>query len=152
MSSEKKGPQAIGRSRWWNTTKIHMITAWTDVWIVFSLTEWQWSDYSHGVSLIEAHNFDAYVNYLAMDRGYSSYDIHSICQSSWVIAVVPPKKNMKTPWEYNKNIYAFRNEVERFFHRLKSSRRIATRYDKLDTMYSWFVTLGMIKLILKSLC
>jgi transposase len=67
-------------------------------------------------------------------------------------AVMPPKSNFKNPWSYNKNIYIYRNEIERLFHRLKNYRRIATRYDKLDTSYSGFILLGLIALLLKILC
>ena len=32
-----------------------------------------------------------------------------------------------------------RNKIERFFHSLKNSRRIATRYDKLDNTFLSFI-------------
>ena len=41
-------------------------------------------------------------------------------------------------------LYKRRNEVERYFRRLKSWRRVFTRYDKLDIMYSSFVVFAMI--------
>ncbi|MDE1925547.1 MAG: transposase, partial [Patescibacteria group bacterium] len=44
-----------------------------------------------------------------------------------------------------------RNEIERLFRYLKNSRRIATRYDKLDTSYRAFVALGLSMLMLKSM-
>jgi len=45
--------------------------------------------------------------------------------------MVPPRKNRKEQREYDKSIYKNRNQIERFFNRLKQFRRIATRYDKL---------------------
>ncbi|QQR54945.1 transposase [Candidatus Peregrinibacteria bacterium] len=62
------------------------------------------------------------------------------------------KGKMKFPWEYNKNIYAYRNEIERLFHRMKNHRRISTRYDKLDLMYASFISLCLVALLLKVLC
>ena len=58
--------------------------------------------------------------------------------------VVPPKKNFKEQWEYDKELYKRRNEVERFFRRLKSFRRIFTRYDKLDIVFAGFILFAMI--------
>lgn len=46
--------------------------------------------------------------------------------------------------EYDQEIYKRRNEVERYFRRLKGFRRVFTRYDKLDVMYSSFVIFAMI--------
>ena len=39
--------------------------------------------------------------------------------------------------------YGWRNEVERFFCRLKRFRRIATRYDKLDAVFPAFIHLAI---------
>jgi transposase len=60
-----------------------------------------------------------------------------------VSPVVPPKKNRKKPWDYNKALYKQRNEVERMFRRLKGFRRIGTRYDKLDLMFSLYIYLAL---------
>jgi len=49
---------------------------------------------------------------------------------------VPPMRTRPQPWQYNRVLYRRRNEVERFFRRLKRFRRIATRYDKLDCVSS----------------
>lgn len=48
------------------------------------------------------------------------------------------------PWKYDRVLYKRRNEVERFFRRLKRSRRIATRYDKLDSIFLAFIHLALI--------
>ncbi|MDR1492371.1 MAG: IS5/IS1182 family transposase, partial [Planctomycetaceae bacterium] len=58
--------------------------------------------------------------------------------------VAPPKSNRKEPWEYDTELYKRRNEVERYFRRLKDYRRVFTRYDKLDIMYASLVTFAMI--------
>ncbi|MDR3146258.1 MAG: hypothetical protein LBU21_08270, partial [Treponema sp.] len=46
-------------------------------------------------------------------------------------------------WEYDKELYKERNEVERMFRRLKGFRRIGTRNDKLDLMFSGFIYLAL---------
>ena len=45
---------------------------------------------------------------------------------------------------YDKELYKKRNEIERFFLRLKRFRRVFTRYDKLDIMFSGFIYFAMI--------
>ena len=54
------------------------------------------------------------------------------------------KEIVKNPWEYDKGLYKCRNEVERYFLRIKRFRRVFTRYDKLDVMYLVNLTLAMI--------
>ena len=58
--------------------------------------------------------------------------------------VVPPKNNRKNPWDYDKQLYKQRNQVERFFRRIKRFRRIFTRYDKLDLIFLAFVYFALI--------
>ena len=62
--------------------------------------------------------------------------------------VVPPKSNRKDPWDYDKELYKQRNQVERLFRRIKRFRRIFTRYDKLDVI---FLTFGYFALIVDAL-
>ena len=62
---------------------------------------------------------------LALDLGFSP--------------VVPPKSNRLEPWEYDKAMDRKRNEVERLFRRLKGFRRIFSRFEKLDVMFTGFI-------------
>ena len=50
----------------------------------------------------------------------------------------------KSPWFYDSEIYKRRNEVERFFLRVKRFRKVFTRYDKLDIIYFSVFTLALI--------
>ena len=56
---------------------------------------------------------------------------------------MPPKRNRRAPWRYDRLLYRGRNEVERLFRRLKRFRRIATRYDKLDAVFLAFIHLAL---------
>ena len=58
--------------------------------------------------------------------------------------VVPPKSNRLDPWEYDREMYKRRNEVERLFRRLKGFRRIFSRFEKLDVIFLGFVTFALI--------
>jgi len=62
-----------------------------------------------------------------------------LAESLGYVPVVPPKRNRRDPWEYDRDLYRKRNEVERFF------RRVSTCYDKLDRMYLMFFTLAFIR-------
>jgi len=81
---------------------------------------------------------------LIMDKSDEGDETRGLASSLGLESVVPPKSNRKEPWEYDRELYKRRNEVERYFRRLKGFRRVATRYDKLDVMYSSFVTVAMI--------
>ena len=84
-------------------------------------------------------------HYLAMDKAYEDKATRELAEKQGFIPVVPPKSNRKEPWEYDKEVYKQRNEVERFFLRLKKRfRRVFTRYDKLDVVFTGVITLAMI--------
>lgn len=54
------------------------------------------------------------------------------------------ERNRVDPWEYDRELYRRRNEVERLFRRLKAFRRVFTRYDKLDALYLGFIHFALI--------
>ena len=53
-------------------------------------------------------------------------------------------RTRRQPWDYDRVLYRQRNQVERFFGRLKRFRRIATRYYKLDCVFLAFIHLAVI--------
>jgi len=60
------------------------------------------------------------------------------------IPVVPPLRTRVEPWEYDRAMYKRRNEVERLFRRLKGYRRIFSRFEKLDVMFTAFISFALI--------
>jgi transposase len=80
---------------------------------------------------------------MLMDRAYEGDGTRAKVADKGFIPVVPPKANRKEPWEYDKERYKRRNEIERYFLRLKRFRRIFTRYDKLDSVFSGFIFFAM---------
>ncbi len=79
-----------------------------------------------------------------MDRAYEDAETRLTAQSSGFMPVVPPKKNRLDPWEYDKELYKRRNEIERYFLRIQRFRRVFTRYEKLDIMFISVVLFAMI--------
>lgn len=82
--------------------------------------------------------------YPAMDCAYEGNETRALARELGFKPVVPPNPNRLRPWKLNKRIYARRNEVERLFRRLKSFRRIYTRYDKLDVIFTACVCFALI--------
>jgi transposase len=81
---------------------------------------------------------------LLMDRAYEDDKTRTLAVEVGLTPVVPPKKNRLEPWDYDKELYKRRNEVERLFRRIKGFRRVFTRYEKLDVMYLAFLTFALI--------
>ena len=79
-----------------------------------------------------------------MDRAYEGDNMRAVAKELGYNPVVPPKKNRSDPWEYDKVLYRRRNEIERFFRRIKRFRRIFTRYDKLDIIFAGFILFAML--------
>ena len=50
-----------------------------------------------------------------MDKAYEGDRTRNCVVDCGMIPVVPPKKNRLEPWEYDKELYEQRNEVDVFF-------------------------------------
>ena len=79
---------------------------------------------------------DAFLNWdkaplaMVLDKAYGSARIRQDIADEGALAVIPAKSNAKNPIPHDKNLYAMRNIVERFFCRMKDMRRLATRFEK----------------------
>ncbi|CAB3788946.1 IS5 family transposase ISCARN33 [Paraburkholderia ultramafica] len=82
--------------------------------------------------------------HLLMDKAYEGDETRQLALDLGFIPVVPPKSNRLKPWEYDREMYKRRNEVERLFRRLKGFRRIFSRFDKLDVMFLAFINFALI--------
>jgi transposase len=94
--------------------------------------------------LFEESGFDGNGKPIVMDRAYEDAKTRATAEKYNFVPVVPPKKNRKEPWEYDKKLYKRRNEVERFFRRVQEYRRVFTRYEKLDVMYLGVIFFAMV--------
>jgi len=82
--------------------------------------------------------------YLRMDLAYNGDETRQLPLDLSFIPVVPPAKTRLEPWEYDREMYKRRNEVERPFRRLKGFRRIFSRFEKLDVMFIGFISIALI--------
>ena len=62
---------------------------------------------------------------------------------------IPPQSNCKEPWSVDWYTYKERHLAECFFQQIKWSRRVFTRYDKLDTSFFAFVYIAATMVFLK---
>lgn len=82
--------------------------------------------------------------YLLMDRAYEGRQTRELAAALGFTPVVPPSQKRLEPWECDKQFYKRRNEVKRLFRRIKGFRRVFTRYDKLDVMFTGVITFALI--------
>ena len=81
---------------------------------------------------------------LAIDRACEGDETRQLVRDLGMTPVVPPKANRKVKWEYDRETYKRRNEIERLFRRFKGYRRLFTRFDKLDATCPGFVSLAAV--------
>jgi transposase len=73
------------------------------------------------------------------DKAYDSSTLIDAIHARNANAVIPVRANSTRPRPFDPHAYKARNLVERFFNRIKHFRRVATRYDKLDSRYEAFI-------------
>ena len=142
--AKKNGPQAIGKSRGGWTTKVHMVAADARTAITFALSPGQAHDGPEGRALLASLGAPSRPLHLLMDRAYDGNETRQLALDLGFIPVVPPPRTRVEPWEYDREMYKRRNEVERLFRRLKGFRRIFSRFDKLDVMFIGFISFSLI--------
>ena len=79
-----------------------------------------------------------------MDSAYEGDETRAAASARNFIPVLPPHLKRKEPWPLDEHWYCQRNEVERLFRRIKAYRRVFTCYDKLDVMFTAFVTVALL--------
>jgi transposase len=79
-----------------------------------------------------------------MDKAYEGNETRQLVLDLKLEPVVPPKADRLNPWEYDRELYKRRNEVERLFRRLKAFRRIFSRFEKLDEMFTAFIHFALV--------
>ena len=146
---KKNGEQAIGRSKGGLTTKVHMLAANEKYAAELILSAGQLHDAPHGRLLMETAGKQDFTIPLLMDRAYEDDFTRYTAQTLKFEPVVPPKSNRKNPWDYDRELYNRRNEIERLFRLIQGFRRVFCRFEKLDIMYIGFIQLALIFLSVK---
>ena len=133
-------PEAIGKSRGGNTTKIHMAVDAFGLPIGFEITGGEVNDCKIAPEFIECLPV---AEFTVADKGYDSEAIRNQIQQKNSIPVIPRRSNSTIGNDdMDWCLYKYRHLVENVFARLKHFRAIATRYDKLKRNYSSMVALA----------
>ena len=112
--------------------------------MTFSLSLGQAHDAPQGRKLLRRLGSQRGDLSIVMDRAYEGNETRQLALELGFAPVVPPVSTRVDPWEYNKELYKRRNEVERLFRRLKGFRRIFSRFDKLDVLFLGFILVALI--------
>ena len=116
--------------------------------MVLKLTPGQAGDAPQAADLLAGQRRGA-VRAVVGDRGYDSDDNVARVRRLRARVVIPPVARRTHQRRYSRRLYRGRNVVERFWNKVKQYRRVATRYDKLDTSYLAFVHLASVRTVLR---
>ena len=85
------------------------------------------------------------------DKGYDCGDVRQLIRKQGKTPVIPWRQDAALPGTINTELYKTRSAIERFFAQVKEHKRLALRFDKLDSTFFSFFALATIK-ILNLLC
>lgn len=134
--------QGIGRSRGGRGSKVHVAVDHRGRPLRFEIT---------GAQTHDSKAFDAFIGWqkqpaaIVADKAYGSKSIRQAIADEGALAVIPSKSNARIHIPHDPDIYAQRNQVERFFCRMKDMRRLTTRYEKLKRNFLSMVHLFAIR-------
>lgn len=138
---------AMGRSRASLSTKIHLACDALGYPLGFILTGANVSDFDQCKPLLKAHlKPNAFV---IMDKGYDSDAIRAYVNQLGGVAVIAVNASRAEKPDFDEHLYRERHRIENLFARLKTFRRVATRYEKLHSTFAAMVTLACVLTWLK---
>ena len=142
----------LTRDRWpferWVRDQIHLRVNGAGLPMRTEITPGQDSD-DTGYDLVMADNLPQPP--LIADKGYDSDKIRENIEGRNAPPMMPMRENRKVRTVVDMTIYTLRNMVERCFNKLKSSPRLATRYDKTAGSFLGFVDIACTRLWLSHL-
>jgi transposase len=139
--------QAMGRSKASLSTKIHLACDALGYPLGFILSGANVSDFDQCQPLLKAYLRPG--SFAIMDKGYDSDAIRAYVNQLGGVAVIAINSSRSLKPPFDEHIYCERHRIENLFGRLKSFRRISTRYEKLHSTFAAMVTLACILIWLK---
>jgi transposase len=109
------------------------------------LTAGQEADVTQAETLIEGVPFEVVI----ADKGYDKKALVEAIEAKGGEAVIPTLSTRKEQREIDTERYKDRNLAERFWHKVKQFRRVATRYDKTARNFLAFVHIASIMVLLR---
>jgi transposase len=134
--------QAVGLTKGGWNTKIHAAVDGAGRPRALLLTAGNEADVNHAEGVMG----NLKMKIAVLDKGYDSDSLRIWLFERGVTPCIPSKSNRIDPLPYSKRSYRKRHLVENFFQRIKTFRRVATRYDKLaETYFGWVLLASLIK-------
>jgi transposase len=138
---------AMARSKASLSSKIHLASDALGYPLGFIITAANVNDYDQCKPLLAKH---LKPNCFAiMDKGYDSDSNRAYVNQLGGIAVIATNASRSKKPAFDQHLYRERHRIENLFARLKSFRRISTRYDKLLCTFSAMVSLACLLVWLK---
>ena len=148
MQVLKRGlPNEIGHSRGGASTKIHAVVDAYGYPVYFMISEGQRNDINYAIPLLDHIRIDG--SKVLADRGYDSNQLMDYIYDHGGEPTIPSRRGAKFDRRCDWWLYKERHLVENYFLKLKTFRRIATRYDKLAFTYLGFLCIVSILIWLK---
>lgn len=137
----------MGRSRGGLTTKIHALVDALGRPIRLKLTEGQAHD---GRAAADMYGPLGAGQTLLADRAHDSDGLRQALEERGAVANIRLMPTRKRFPDFDPILYRQRNQVERFFSKLKHFRAVATRYDKRDDTFLASVQLASLRIWLRT--
>ena len=83
------------------------------------------------------------------DQAFDSQALVEAIAARGAEAVIPSLSSRKEQREYDRERSKDRNLIERFWHKLKQYRRVATRYEKTAQNFLAFVHVASVMILLR---
>ncbi len=99
--------------------------------VALSLTPGQRADITEAQPRLDEVDPEAFI----ADKAYDADPLIEKLEERQITPVIPSRRNRRHPGKIRFSLYKKRNEIERFFARLKQFKGIATRYDKLKSTF-----------------
>lgn len=106
-----------------------------------NLSPGQEGDGPHGRKLLQLFE-PGQIEHVIADTAYDGDETRAQIRKLKAKACIKPHRKRKIKKRYDKERYKHRNQVERFFNRIKQYRRVATRYEKTLENFAGFVWLA----------
>lgn len=132
--------QCLGRTKGGLNTKIHATVDSNRTPEKLYLSPGNDADVMHAETVLEGCSGSRVV----ADKGYDSDALREDLYEKGIEPCIPARSNRLDPLPYSKAAYRKRHKVENYFERIKTFRRVATRYDKLAATFLGFVYLATI--------
>ena len=79
------------------------------------------------------------VGAVVADAAYDSDQLRQQARAKGATVCIKPNPTRKLKKRYDRDTYKHRNQIERFYGRIKRCRRVATRYEKKAANFAGFI-------------